>query len=71
MWIAECAKFPSMFDTFFAELRSAKVPVTLKEYLTLLEAVGAGVTGNRVEDFYYLARTALVKDERSIGAKRS
>ena len=55
-----------MFETFFAELRSAKVPVTLKEYLTLLEAVGANVVGNRVEDFYYLARATLVKDERNL-----
>jgi uncharacterized protein len=55
-----------MFETFFAELRSAKLPVTLKEYLTLLEAVGANVVGNRVEDFYYLARTTLVKDERNL-----
>jgi uncharacterized protein with von Willebrand factor type A (vWA) domain len=55
-----------MFETFFAELRSAKIPVTLKEYLTLLEAVGSGVAGNRVEDFYYLARASLVKDERNL-----
>jgi len=55
-----------MFETFFAELRSAKVPVTLKEYLTLLEAVRANVVGNRVEDFYYLARATLVKDERNL-----
>jgi uncharacterized protein with von Willebrand factor type A (vWA) domain len=49
---------------FFKELRDAKVPVTLKEYLTLLEALNADVAGRRVEDFYYLSRTALVKDER-------
>lgn len=55
-----------MFETFFSELRAAKVPVTLKEYLTLLEAVGAGVAGGRVEDFYYLARASLVKDERNL-----
>lgn len=55
-----------MFLTFFSELRSAKVPVTLKEYLTLLEALQAGVTGRRVEEFYYLARAALVKDERHL-----
>lgn len=55
-----------MFTTFFSELRSAKVPVTLKEYLTLLEAMQAGVTGRRVEDFYYLSRSALVKDERHL-----
>ena len=55
-----------MFEMFFTELRSAKIPVTLKEYLTLLDAVGAGIAGNRVEDFYYLARAALVKDERNL-----
>ena len=43
-----------MFATFFHELKSAKLPVTLKEYLTLLEAVEAGVAGQKVEDFYYL-----------------
>ena len=55
-----------MFTTFFHELRAAKLPVTLKEYLTLLEAVDAGVAGGRVEDFYYLARAALIKDERNL-----
>ena len=55
-----------MFETFFTELRAAKLPVSLKEYLTLLEAVGAGVAGARVEDFYYLARATLIKDERNL-----
>jgi uncharacterized protein with von Willebrand factor type A (vWA) domain len=55
-----------MFETFFSELRSARLPVTLKEYLTLLEAVGAGVPDGRVENFYYLARATLVKDERNL-----
>ena len=55
-----------MFATFFKELRDAKVPVTLKEYLTLLEALEAGVAEVRVEDFYYLSRAALVKDERQL-----
>lgn len=55
-----------MFSTFFSELRAAKLPVTLKEYLTLLEAVSSGVAGGRAEDFYYLARTTLVKDERNL-----
>ncbi|MBA2124614.1 VWA domain-containing protein [Hyphomicrobium methylovorum] len=55
-----------MFETFFSELRAAKLPVTLKEYLLLLEAVGSGVAGRRVEDFYYLARATLVKDERNL-----
>jgi uncharacterized protein with von Willebrand factor type A (vWA) domain len=53
-----------MFATFFKELRDAKLPVTLKEYLTLLEALDADIAGRRVEDFYYLSRAALVKDER-------
>ena len=55
-----------MFLTFFNELRSARVPVTLKEYLTLLEAVELNLAGRRVEDFYYLSRAALVKDERNL-----
>ena len=55
-----------MFVTFFHELRAARVPVTLKEYLTLCEAVEADLAGGRVEDFYYLARASLVKDERHL-----
>ena len=55
-----------MFATFFQELRAAKLPVTLKEYLTLLEAVAVGAADWRVEDFYYLSRAALVKDERNL-----
>ena len=48
-----------MFANFFHELRAAKIPVTLKEYLTLLEAVDAGIARGRIEDFYYLARAVL------------
>ncbi len=55
-----------MFLNFFNELREAKVPVTLKEYLSLMEAMDKQVIGRDVTDFYYLARTALVKDERNI-----
>lgn len=55
-----------MFQAFFTELRAAKLPVTLKEYLTLLDAVRSGVAGGRVEDFYYLARASLIKDERNL-----
>jgi uncharacterized protein with von Willebrand factor type A (vWA) domain len=59
-----------MFQHFFHELRAAKVPVTLKEYLTLLEAMDKGVIGGSggadVQDFYYLARSALVKDEKHL-----
>src|SRR5213595_1755949 len=55
-----------MFAQFFTELKSAGVPVTLREYLTLMEAMQADLAGRRVEDFYYLARAALVKDERNL-----
>lgn len=53
-----------MFLSFFQQLKAAKVPVTLREYLTLMEALAADLAGKRVENFYYLARATLVKDER-------
>jgi uncharacterized protein with von Willebrand factor type A (vWA) domain len=52
-----------MLIDFFYTLRAAKLPVSVKEYLTLLEAIQAEVIGPSVDDFYYLARTTLVKDE--------
>jgi uncharacterized protein with von Willebrand factor type A (vWA) domain len=55
-----------MFLNFFNELRSARIPVTLREYLTLLEALEKNVTDRTIEDFYYLSRAALVKDERNL-----
>ena len=55
-----------MFINFFLQLRDAKVPVSLREYLTLLEGVQKGVAGYDVEDFYYLSRSCLVKDERNL-----
>jgi hypothetical protein len=55
-----------MFFQFFDELRSAKIPVTLKEYLALMEALSKDVIDLRVDDFYYLSRAALVKDERNL-----
>src|SRR5246500_81089 len=55
-----------MFVTFFTELKQAGVPVTLREYLTLMEAMQQDLAGRRVEDFYYLSRAALVKDERNL-----
>jgi len=55
-----------MFVAFFHELKTAGVPVTLREYLTLMEAMEKDLAGRRVEDFYYLARAALVKDERNL-----
>ena len=55
-----------MFLRLFTDLRAAKIPVTLREYLALLEAVDADLAGYRVDDFYYLSRTVLVKDERHL-----
>jgi len=55
-----------MFVPFFQDLRAAGIPVTLREYLTLLEAVKKGVAQRDVEHFYYLARACLVKDERHL-----
>jgi uncharacterized protein with von Willebrand factor type A (vWA) domain len=53
-----------MLVRFFFLLRSAGVPVSITELLTLLEALKAGLGDLSAERFYYLARTCLVKDER-------
>ena len=52
-----------MLIDFFLKLKSAKVPVTTKEYLMLIEGMQKGVAGASIDDFYYFARTCLVKDE--------
>lgn len=53
-----------MFLPFFETLRKAGVPVSLREYLSFLEAMRAGLVIYDAEGFYYLARASLVKDER-------
>jgi uncharacterized protein len=53
-----------MMTEFFRKLRQASIPVTLTEFLTLLEALSQRVTAHSIEEFYYLARATLVKDER-------
>ena len=55
-----------MFLPFFLELKAAKIPVSLREYLTLIEGLEAGLSLYDAEGFYYLARASLVKDERHI-----
>jgi uncharacterized protein with von Willebrand factor type A (vWA) domain len=55
-----------MFLPFFLELKAAKVPVTLREFLLLLEGMEAHIADYDIEAFYYLARASLVKDERFI-----
>ena len=52
-----------MFFSFMEELRSAGISASLKEHLALLEALNADVISQSPEEFYYLARTTLVKDE--------
>jgi len=42
------------------------VPVTVREYLTMMEAMDNNLAGRRVGDFYYLSRGVLVKDERNL-----
>jgi len=54
-----------MLIDFFLHLRAAKLPVSVKEYLMLLEAMGKGVIGPSIDDFYHLSRASLVKDERN------
>ncbi|UXX83435.1 vWA domain-containing protein [Roseovarius pelagicus] len=55
-----------MFLPFFETLRKSGLPVSLREYLTFLDGVSAGLATYDVEAFYYLARAAMVKDERHI-----
>ncbi len=52
-----------MLIDFFLKLRSAKVPVTTKEYLMLIEGMQKGVVNSSIDQFYYFSRTCLVKDE--------
>jgi uncharacterized protein with von Willebrand factor type A (vWA) domain len=53
-----------MLTRFFFDLRDAGVPVTVTEFLTLLEGLKQRVVWVSAQDFYYFARTCLVKDER-------
>jgi uncharacterized protein with von Willebrand factor type A (vWA) domain len=55
-----------MFLPFFDNLRRHGVPVSLREYLSFLEGMVAGLVTYDVDGFYYLARTAMVKDERHL-----
>ena len=55
-----------MFARFILSLRHAGIPASITEYLSLMGAMRAGVAGYDIDDFYYLSRTALVKDERHL-----
>ncbi|AHG63259.1 vWA domain-containing protein [Advenella mimigardefordensis] len=52
-----------MFIDFFYHLKNHKIPVSVKEYLTLLEVLRERVMPPSLDDFYHLARLTLVKDE--------
>jgi uncharacterized protein len=55
-----------MFINFFFELKDNHIPVSIKEYLMLLEALEAGCADYSVDDFYYLSRSVFVKDEKNL-----
>jgi len=55
-----------MFLPFFDQLRAHKVPVSLREFLSFLEAMKAGIATYDMENFYLLGRSILVKDERNL-----
>jgi uncharacterized protein len=54
-----------MLINFFFHLKTAKLPVSIKEYLMLLEGMQKKVIGNSIDEFYQLSRATLVKDERN------
>ncbi|HTJ93490.1 MAG TPA: VWA domain-containing protein [Pararobbsia sp.] len=53
-----------MLIDFFLSLRNAKLPVSVKEYLTLVGALEREVIAPSIDEFYYLARLTLIKDEK-------
>jgi hypothetical protein len=53
-----------MLIDFFYQLREARLPVSVKEFLSLLEALDAHVVSGSLDDFYIVARTILIKDEK-------
>ena len=55
-----------MFVEFFLALKEARIPVTLREFLVLLEAMERKVVSFNVDEFYFLSRSSLVKDERNL-----
>ncbi|WP_417450200.1 vWA domain-containing protein [Kordiimonas sp.] len=55
-----------MLTNFFYDLKDGGVPVSIKEYLMLMEAMQAGCASFSVDDFYFLSRSAFVKDEKNL-----
>src|SRR6266702_3531554 len=54
-----------MLAGFFVKLKDHRIPASIKEWLTLLEAMQKGVISPSIDEFYYLSRTTLVKDEQN------
>lgn len=65
MWLpaAPYIDHSAMLLDFFLRLKNSKIPVTLMEFLTLLEALTQHLAFGSAEEFYYLARLCLIKDE--------
>ncbi len=55
----------TLFHRFFTGLRAARIPVSTREYLTLLEALEKGAIDQEIDSFYAVSRAALVKDEKN------
>ena len=55
-----------MFIPFFENLRGSKIPVSLREFLAFLEALNTNSVTYDIDNFYYLARTIMVKDEKNL-----
>src|SRR5690349_10866083 len=56
----------AMLAHFIVALRTAGIPASITEYLTLLRGMKEGVAAYSVDDFYHLSRATLVKDERHL-----
>ncbi|MEX0827754.1 MAG: hypothetical protein WD005_02265, partial [Haliea sp.] len=53
-----------MFIDFFFQVKAAKIPATIREWLMLVEAMKKNIVMYNIDDFYYLSRACLVKDEK-------
>jgi uncharacterized protein with von Willebrand factor type A (vWA) domain len=53
-----------MFIDFFFKVKQAKIPATIREWLMLVEAMEKNLVMYNIDDFYYLSRACLVKDEK-------
>ena len=59
----EITKEDSLLADFFLKVRNAGIPVSIKEYLTLMEAMQKNLASHNIDDFYHMSRMTLVKNE--------